>query len=95
MEKFRKEPKRFRFATGILLLEIRRQAKVIPESRIAEYDIKLITRSGFLKEFKVFPKEQIEGIAWELPEISSPILFLLYELKELLCLFGILVGKFA
>ncbi|MEB2778545.1 zincin-like metallopeptidase domain-containing protein [Algoriphagus sp. D3-2-R+10] len=29
-----------------------------------------MSKSGFLKEFKVFPIEQIEGIDWEFPEIS-------------------------
>ncbi len=49
----------------------KKTGKVIPEDRIAEYDLKLVSRSGFLKEFKVFPIEQIEGIDWEFPEISK------------------------
>ncbi|WP_425637908.1 ArdC-like ssDNA-binding domain-containing protein [Algoriphagus yeomjeoni] len=49
----------------------KKTGKVIPEDRIGEYDLKLVSKSGFLKEFKVFPIEQIEGIEWEFPEISK------------------------
>ncbi|MCE7056283.1 ssDNA-binding domain-containing protein [Algoriphagus sp. AGSA1] len=49
----------------------KKTGKVIPEDRIGEYDLKLVSKSGFLKEFKVFPIEQIEGIDWEFPEISK------------------------
>ncbi|WP_339880137.1 zincin-like metallopeptidase domain-containing protein [uncultured Algoriphagus sp.] len=45
----------------------KKTGKVIPQDRVAEYDLNLVSRSGFLKEFKVFPIEQIEGIDWELP----------------------------
>ncbi|MEP1085220.1 zincin-like metallopeptidase domain-containing protein [Algoriphagus sp.] len=48
----------------------KKTGKVIPEDRIGEYDLKLVSKSGFLKEFKVFPIEQIEGIEWEFPEIG-------------------------
>jgi hypothetical protein len=40
----------------------KKTGKVIPESQIGLYDLKLVTRSGFLKEYKVFPTEAIEGI---------------------------------
>ncbi|WP_339870247.1 zincin-like metallopeptidase domain-containing protein [uncultured Algoriphagus sp.] len=49
----------------------KKTGKVIPEDRIGEYDLKLVSKSGFLKEYKVFPIEQIEGIAWEFPEVSK------------------------
>ncbi|MEP0710695.1 ArdC-like ssDNA-binding domain-containing protein [Algoriphagus sp.] len=48
----------------------KKTGKVIPEDRIGEYDLKLVSKSGFLKEYKVFPIEQIEGIEWEFPETS-------------------------
>ncbi len=49
----------------------KKTGKVIPESQIGLYDLKQVTRSGFLKEFKVFPIEQIEGVEWEFPELST------------------------
>ncbi|WP_439489170.1 ArdC family protein [Algoriphagus sp.] len=49
----------------------KKTGKVIPEDKIGEYDLKLVSKSGFLKEFKVFPIEQIEGIDWEFPETST------------------------
>jgi len=49
----------------------KKTGKAIPEDRIAEYDLKQVSKSGFLKEFKVFPIEQIEGIDWEFPKISK------------------------
>ncbi|MEB2787227.1 ArdC-like ssDNA-binding domain-containing protein [Algoriphagus persicinus] len=49
----------------------KKTGKVIPQDRIAEYDLKLVSRSGFLKEFKVFPIEQIEGIDWEFPALLT------------------------
>lgn len=48
----------------------KKTGKVIPESQIGLYDLKLVTRSGFLKEYKVFPTEAIEGIDWEIPELN-------------------------
>ncbi|WP_339869313.1 zincin-like metallopeptidase domain-containing protein [uncultured Algoriphagus sp.] len=51
----------------------KKTGKVIPEDRIGEYDLKLVSKSGFLKEFKVFPIEQIEGINWEFPEVSKEV----------------------
>ena len=32
-----------------------KMGKVIPEDRIGLYDLKLVSKSGFLKKFKVFP----------------------------------------
>ncbi len=49
----------------------KKTGKVIPENRIGEYDLKLVSKSGFLKEYKVFPIEQIEGIDWEFPAVSK------------------------
>ncbi|WP_339869744.1 zincin-like metallopeptidase domain-containing protein [uncultured Algoriphagus sp.] len=49
----------------------KKTGKVIPEDRIGEYDLKLVSKSVFLKEFKVFPIEQIEGIDWEFPELQE------------------------
>ena len=49
----------------------KKTGKVIPSDKVAEYDLKHVSRSGFLKEFKVFPIEQIEGIDWEFPEIIN------------------------
>lgn len=51
----------------------KKTGKVIPEDRIATYDLNLVTRSGFLREFKVFPIEQIEGIDWEFPEVVNTV----------------------
>tara|TARA_R110002020_G_scaffold292781_2_gene508159 strand:+ start:382 stop:1413 length:1032 start_codon:yes stop_codon:yes gene_type:complete len=51
----------------------KKTGKVIPQERVAEYDLKLVSRSGFLKEFKVFPIENIEGIEWEFPEIKEAV----------------------
>jgi len=49
----------------------KKTGKVIPEDRIGEYDLKQVSRSGFLKEYKVFPIEQVEGIDWEFPEMPA------------------------
>ena len=46
---------------------------MIPEDRIAEYDLNLVARSGFLKEFMVFPIEFIEGIDWEFTDVGKEV----------------------
>ncbi|SFB50510.1 ArdC family protein [Algoriphagus aquimarinus] len=57
----------------------KKTGKTIPESKLDFYDLKQVGRSGFLREFKVFPIEQIEGIAWEFPETSPKEEFLINE----------------
>ncbi|RIW13400.1 DUF1738 domain-containing protein [Algoriphagus lacus] len=42
--------------------------RTIPEGLLADYPIESLTKVCFLKEYKVFPIEQIEGIDWVLPE---------------------------
>lgn len=42
--------------------------KTIPEGLLGDYPIDTLTKVCFLKEYKVFPIEQIDGIDWELPE---------------------------
>ena len=51
----------------------KKTGKVIPEDRIAEYDLNLVARSGFLKEFMVFPIEFIEGIDWEFTDVGKEV----------------------
>jgi len=57
----------------------KKTGKVIPERLIGMYVLKQVCRSGFLREFKVFPIEQIEGIDWELPEVSKNVQFKVNE----------------
>ncbi len=45
--------------------------RTIPEGLLGDYPIDSLTKVCFLKEYKVFPIEQIEGIDWELPEIGE------------------------
>ena len=42
--------------------------RTIPEGLLGDYPIDSLTRVCYLKEYKVFPIEQIDGIDWELPE---------------------------
>jgi antirestriction protein ArdC len=44
--------------------------KTIPKELIFEYPEDMILKTCFLKEYKVFPIELIEGIEWEIPEKS-------------------------
>lgn len=46
--------------------------KPIPQSQIVNFRPDQVSKSGFLKEFKVFPIEQIEGIDWVIPEVGIP-----------------------
>ncbi|PZX51579.1 antirestriction protein ArdC [Algoriphagus ratkowskyi] len=57
----------------------KKTGKVIPERLIGMYDLKQVCRSGFLREFKVFPIEQIDGIDWEFPEVNKNIQFTVNE----------------
>lgn len=43
----------------------------IPQSQLSNYNPEQVSKSGFLKEFRVFPIEQIEGIDWDIPEAES------------------------
>lgn len=45
--------------------------KSIPQSQLHHYNPEQVAKSGFLKEFRVFPIEQIEGIDWEIPEVGN------------------------
>ncbi|WP_051315849.1 ArdC family protein [Algoriphagus vanfongensis] len=45
----------------------------IPQSQLKDYNPEQVSKSGFLKEYRVFPIEQIEGIDWELPSIGAGI----------------------
>lgn len=42
--------------------------RTIPEGLLGDYPIDSLTKVCYLKEYKVFPIEQIDGIDWELPE---------------------------
>lgn len=42
--------------------------RTIPEGLLGDYPIEMLTKVCFLKEYKVFPIEHIEGIDWVLPE---------------------------
>lgn len=42
--------------------------KTIPKELVSEYPIDMISKTCFLKEYKVFPIELIEGIDWIIPE---------------------------
>ncbi|WP_084454513.1 ArdC family protein [Algoriphagus terrigena] len=45
--------------------------KTVPDSQVGHYPLDKLRRSGFLKEFRVFPIEQIDGIKWELPDATK------------------------
>ncbi len=45
--------------------------KTIPQALLGDYPIDSLIKMCFLKEYKVFPIEQIEGIDWVLPEKSQ------------------------
>ncbi len=45
--------------------------KAVPESQVGAYPLDKLRRSGFLKEFRVFPIEQIDGIDWEFPDVPQ------------------------
>lgn len=40
---------------------------IIPKEHITSYPKERLNRRGYLKEYKVFPLEQIEGVDWDLP----------------------------
>jgi antirestriction protein ArdC len=42
--------------------------RTIPAELVRDYPIDALTKTCFLKEYKIFPIELIEGIDWELPE---------------------------
>ncbi|GMQ30711.1 ArdC family protein [Algoriphagus confluentis] len=42
--------------------------RTIPDGLLGDYPIDTLTKVCFLKEYKVFPIEQIDGIDWELSE---------------------------
>lgn len=42
--------------------------KLIPQNQLSNYNPEQVSKSGFLKEFRVFPIEQIDGIDWDIPE---------------------------
>lgn len=43
--------------------------RTIPAELVRDYPIDQLIKKSFLKEFKIFPIELIEGIDWELPEV--------------------------
>jgi antirestriction protein ArdC len=43
----------------------------IPPELVRDYPIDQLIKKGFLKEYKIFPVELIEGIEWELPEVAQ------------------------
>lgn len=45
--------------------------KVIPPQLVPVYPPESLVKSCFLKEYKVFPIEQIEGVEWNLPEMKT------------------------
>lgn len=45
--------------------------KTIPQSQLQNYNPEQVTKSGFLKEYRIFPIEQIEGGDWEIPEVGN------------------------
>ena len=42
--------------------------KSVPAELVRDYPIDSLNKIGFLKEYKVFPIQSIEGIIWDLPE---------------------------
>jgi antirestriction protein ArdC len=42
--------------------------KTIPKELVSDYPEEMVSKTCFLKEYKVFPIELIEGIEWEIPE---------------------------
>lgn len=67
--KIKKESKATPIYYGNFAFRDKQTGKMIPESQVGLYDLKQGSIAGFLKEFKVFPIEQIDGIAWEFTEV--------------------------